>query len=76
MQEELVKAFLEPSISLKPALELLSPYKVPNDLYSALFRSPKEEEELTTPDNNNCPLVINPELCKALEAPYESSMAT
>ncbi len=53
----------------------LSPFKVPNDVYNALFRTPKVEE-LTRPVGNSRPLLVNPDLRMALEASYESSMAT
>lgn len=69
MQEELVKALLEPFTSLKPAVSSL-PFKVPSDLYSALFRSSKVKEELTKSVDNNRPLIVNPEFCKALQASY------
>ncbi len=70
MQEELTKAFLELSASLKPAISS-SRYKVLSDLYSALFRPPKVEEELTKSVGNTQPLVINPELERLWRHPID-----
>ncbi len=45
MQEELTAAFSEPSSSAK-VISSSSPYKVPNDLYLALLKAHKVEEEI------------------------------
>ncbi len=75
MQEELTAAFSEPSSSAK-VISSSSPYKVPSDLYSALFKAPKVEEEMVKAAGNVRPLPINSDLRKAVETFYESSMAT
>ncbi len=55
MQEELTAGFSEPFSSAK-VNSSLSPYKVPNDLYSALFKAPKVEEEMVKAAGNVRPL--------------------
>ncbi len=75
MQKELTAAFSEPSTSAK-VISSLSPYKVPTDLYMDLFKAPKVEEEMVKMAGNVCPLPINPDLRKAVETFYESSMVT
>ncbi len=75
MVAELTKAFQEPSTTSK-ATDPASAYKVPAELYTALFKSPKVEEEMVKQVRNIQPLAINPDLCRALEASYESSLST
>ncbi len=75
MQEELTDAFSEPSSMVK-VISSSSPYKVPTDLYTALFEAPKVEEEMVKVAGNVPPLPINSNLQKAVETFYESSMAT
>ncbi len=58
---ELTKAFQEPSTT---------------ELYTSLFKSPKVEEEMVKHVGNIRPLDINPDLPRALEASFVSSMAT
>ncbi len=53
-----------------------SAYKVPAELYTSLFKSPKVEEEMVKQVGNIRPLAINPDLRTALEMSFESSMAT
>ncbi len=53
-----------------------STYKVPNDLYSALFKAPKVEEEMVKAAGNVRPLPTNTDLRKAAATFYESSMVT
>ncbi len=57
-------------------MDAASAYKVLVELYSSLFRTPKVEEEIVKQVGNICPLAINPDLRRALEASFESSMAT
>ena len=72
---ELTKAFQEPSTTSK-VTDPASAYKVPAELYTALFKSPKVEEEMVKQVGNIRPLAINPDLCRALEVSYELSMVT
>ncbi len=75
MVAELTKAFKEPSTTSK-VTDSASAYKVPAELYTALFKTPKVEEEMVKQVGNIRPLAINPDFRRALEASYESSMAT
>ncbi len=57
-------------------IDASSAYKVPVELYMSLFKTPKVEEEIVKQVGNIHPLPINPDLCRALETYFESSMAT
>ncbi len=59
IQEELSAAFPGPSPMAK-ITSSLSPYKMSNDLYMALFRAPKAEEEMIIAVGSTFPLSINP----------------
>ncbi len=73
MVAELTKAFQGPSTTSKVTDTVLA-YKVPAELYTALFKSPKVEEEMVKQVGNMRPLAIKAH--RALEVSYESSMAT
>ena len=60
MVAELTKAFQEPSTTSK-VTDPASAYKVPAELYTALFKSPKVEEEMVKQVGNIRPLAINPD---------------
>ncbi len=75
MVAELTKVFQEPSKTSK-VTDPASAYKVLAELYTVLFKSPKVEEEMVKQVGNIRPLAIYSDLCRALEASYESSMAT
>ncbi len=66
MQEELSTDFLEPSLLAKVTISL-STYKAPNDLFLALFKAHKVEEEMAKVVGFTRPLPINPDLWKAVE---------
>ncbi len=73
MVAELTKAFQEPSTTTK-VTDAVSAYKIPAELYTLLFKTPKVEEEMVKQVGNIRPLAITPDLRKALEASFESSM--
>ncbi len=73
--QELTNAFQEPSAASKVMVPL-SLYRVPMDLYSALFKTPKVEEDMTKQVVNIHPLAINPDLHCSLEASCGTSMAS
>ncbi len=75
MVTELTKAFQKPSTTTK-VTDAASAYKVPAELYTSLFKSPKVEEEMVKQVGNIRPLSINPDFRRALEASFESSMVT
>ncbi len=58
----------------------LSPYKLSAELYSALFKTPKVEEEMTKWVGNIHSLAFNPDLYQGwgqgLETSYKPSMAS
>ncbi len=70
MVAELTKAFQEPSTTLKVTDPTLA-YKIPAELYTALFKSSKVEEEMVKQVGNIHRLAINPDLGRALEVSYE-----
>ncbi len=75
--QELTAAFSEPSST--KVISSSSPYKVPTDLYTALFtcfKAAKVEEEMVKAAGNVRPLPINSDLWKAVEIFYESSVVT
>ena len=75
MVAELTKAFQEPSTTTK-VTDAASAYKVPAELYTSLFKTPKVEKEMVKQVGNIHHLAINPDLRRALEVSFESSVAT
>ncbi len=75
MVAKLTRAFQEPLMTTK-VTDAVSAYKVLAELYTSLFKSPKVEEEMVKQVANIHPLAINPDLCRALEVSFESSMAS
>ncbi len=52
------------------------PIKVPADLYMALFKTPKVEEEMVKQVGNIRTLAISPDFHRALKTSYEALMAS
>ena len=75
MQEELCGAFREPSVSTKN-VNSASKFKVPSDVYSALFKAPRVDEELSRAMGSSSRPSQSSDLKKALDALYETSMAS
>ncbi len=73
--QELTKAFWEPSLTSKVTVPSPS-FKVPEDVYTALFKSPKVEEDMVKQVGNIHSLAINPDFHRALETSYEASMVS
>ena len=72
MVAQLTKVFQESS----KVTDAASAYKVPAELYTSLFKTPKVEEEMVKQVGNIRPLAINPDLHRAMEASFGSSMVT
>ncbi len=62
MVADLTKAFQEPSTTSK-VTDPGSTYKVLAELYTALLKTPKVEEEMVKQVGNIRPLAINPDFC-------------
>ncbi len=72
MVAQLTKAFQEPAATMK-ATDAASAHKVPAELYTSLFKTPKVEEGMVKQVGNIRPLAINPDLCRVLETSFEAS---
>ncbi len=75
MQAELGGAFEESSVSTRH-VNLASVFKVPSDVYSSLFKAPRVDEELARAMGTTKAPSPSSDLKKALDALYESSMAS
>ncbi len=75
MQEELCGAFTEPAVSTKH-VNPASVFKVLSDIYSALFKAPRVDEELSRAMGSSTRLSQSSDLKIALDALCETSMAS